>query len=362
MEEPKPTARGCDMASRVLNQLAICCVLASGIGAAQDVYVAGFAAKKLYRLTPDRLVKSIPLPGNPLDLVFSGDGQYLYVSEPNRDGVSVLRTSDDSVVALIPTPSSPAKMAVGNADTRLYVANDSVAPPHVTIVDIAKCSQGRKNSVLGSIDISAHGAGSAFAVATFGALLAVGTRTGHVLLYDTAVFPPAFISVRAIGSRVRHVIFSPFGTKLYVLLGGSALENDDSGGVTPPGNLHVLRVPTLELKKVVSAGRSGLRWAALVGASHLYVTDVRGWLHTIDVGSDAVTGSAAVGRQLSGIAATDNRLFVADIEEDLLRTIAPAARDRQAQVVGSVSLERHAAPTGVAVLPANRAASSDRVR
>lgn len=350
------------MAARVLKQLAVFCVLASGMGAAQDVYVAGFAAKKLYRLTDGRLVKSIPLPGNPLDLVVSGDGQYLYVSEPTSDGISVVRTSDDSVVGWIPTPFAPHKMAVGNADTRLYVAHDTVSPPHVTIVDISKSFLDRKNSVVGSIDISAHGAASAFAVATFGALLAVGTRTGHVLLYDTSVFPPAFLSVRAIGSRVRHVIFSPLGTELYVLLGGSATENDDSGGVTPPANLHVLRVPKLELKGVISAGRSGLRWAALLGASQLYVTDVRGWLHTIDVGSDAVVGGVAIGRQLSGIAATDNRLFVADIEEDLLRTILPAARDRQAQVVSSVSLEPHAAPTGVAVLPAHRTASGDRER
>lgn len=346
------------MAPRVLYRLAILCVLASGIGAASDVYVAGFGTKRIYRITPDRPVKSILLPGNPLDLVFTGDGKYLYASEPTRDGVSVLQTSDDAVLALIPTPFSPAKMAVGNDDTRLYVANETVAPPHVTIVDIAKCAQGRKNSVLGSIDLSAHGAASAFAVATFGDLLAVGTRTGHVLLYNISVFPPAFLRARTIGARVRHVTFSPFGTKLYVLLGSSMPEADEGGGVTPPGNLHVLRVPTLELKGVVSAGRSGLRSAALVGASHLQVTDVRGCLHTVDIGTDSVIASSTVGRQLSGIAATDTRVFVADIEEDLLRTIVPATRDRQARVEGSVSLERHAAPTSVAVLPA----SADRVR
>lgn len=332
---------------------------AAGMMRAEDLYVAGFAAKKVYHISSDgRSLKAIPLPGNPFDEVISADGAFLYVSHPSANSVSVIRTAYDTPVAVIGVPSSPRKMAIGNNDTRLYVANNTVSAPHVTIVDIsAQPGGGRKNAVLGSIDLSPQGANSAYTVAAFGAFLAVGTQSGHVLLYDTSAIPARFLAKRGIGARVMHVVFSPFGTKLYTLLATPKGATDENGAATPPGNLHVLRAPSLALKSALSVGRSELKHGVVVKGSYVYATDVRGDLHVIDIGTDIVLYTAHLGHQLAGIATTEGKVFVADPARNLIQTIIPAAQSRRDRVGSSVQLENSAVPVGVVALsdgPAGR--------
>src|SRR5574340_550241 len=323
---------------------AILLCLSATAAVAQDVYVAGFAARKLYHLSGQALVRSIPPSGHPFHAVLTADGAYLYVSERGHNTVTVISTADDTVTNTIPVPDSPSKMAIGNGDMRLYVAHNTTAAPHVTVIDITAGPGGRRNVPVASIDLSMHGAASAFALATHGERLVVGTHTGHILLYDTSVTPARFLRRRDVGARINRLLFSPLGSKIYALLVVPQSGADESGEEPKPGNLHVLRSDSLALKTVIAAGHSQLEGATLLNRNLLYVTDARGVVHVIDIGTDSLNGSIQVGKQLSGIAAVQGRIIVADIARDLIETItAPVDLQRRA-CQQRVKLESHSAP------------------
>lgn len=321
----------------MIKRFSLMAAVLAGTLCAEDVYVAGFAAKKLYRVGPGGIVTSIPMPAHPFDMVLTADGAFLYVSHPTSGTISVVRTADDRIVASLPAPS-PAKLAIGNNDRRLYVATNSVAGPHVWAIDISPAAGGRRNAGLASLDLSSHGANSAYTVAARGDSLAVGTQTGHVLLFDTSHAAPRLIEARQTGARVMHVLFSPLGTKLYALLATPA------GG----GNLHVFRIDGLEPKIILSAGRSELKSGAVLDTAHLYVADVRGVLHVIDIGTDTVEASMPLGRQAGGITTAGGRLFVSDPAANAIRTIIPAGHYAPGKVERTVILDKHAAPVGLA--------------
>lgn len=322
--------------------------------AAQELYVAAYSASTIYHVVDGR-VKAIPVVGNPLDLAASADGAYLYVSIPTRNRLCVIRTADDNVVARIATPFSPANIAIGNNDTRLFIANNSVNAPHIMAVDISlRPDRTRKNAVCCSIDLGPHNAHSAYSVATFGSYLAVGTESGHVVLYDVTATPAALVACRTIGARVMDISFSGSGSKVYAALAGFIDGVDENGAVTGPGNLHVLRVPSLALKSILTVGKTGLERAVLVRNEYLYVTGIRGGLFAIDVAGDRLIRSLAAGTHLCGIAADDRHVFVADPARDLILKLILGRTPAADRLGPSVPLGRNSAPLSVVLLPARR--------
>jgi DNA-binding beta-propeller fold protein YncE len=242
-------------------------------------------------------------------------------------------------------------MAIGNDDTRLYVANMTVSAPHVTIIDISpRPGGGRKNAVVGSIDLGSQGARSAYTVAAMGVFLAVGTQSGHVVVYDTSKIPVKCLATREIGARVKHLTFSPLGTKLYALLASSRGAVDENGAPTPAGNVQVLRFPSLALKSVLSLGTSELRRATVVNNAYLYLTDLRGNLHVIDIGTDTLLSTTNLGSQLSGITANESKVFVTDPTRSLILTIVPTGDSRKDRLEKPIFLEDRAVPIGLVVM------------
>lgn len=330
--------------------------------AGQEIYVAGFAARRINKLSPDGTVmKSILMSESPFDLVATRDGEFLYASHPAAAVVSVIRTAGDAVTGTIPAAFAPAKMAIGNNDTRLYIANNSTAAPHVTIVDIRPERGGRRAVVTGGIDLKPLGAHSAYAVSALGSWLAVGTQTGHLLLYDTGHDRVTLLAVRSLGARIMHVEFSPLGTKLYAFLATPA-PGFPERGTTTSGNVHVLRTPTLDLKTVIAAGESQLKAAHTVDGNHLYVTDVRGRVHVIDIGTDLVEATVRVGRQLAGIQSAGKKIFVADPAADVVYTFAANGHHAPDQPTGTINIARRFVPIALAVVRHPAPAADNRSR
>ncbi|MDO8557980.1 MAG: hypothetical protein Q7S09_02170 [bacterium] len=320
---------------------------------AEELYVANFGNGTVsHVVTNGSKVTNIAVGGGPRDVVSTADGAYIYIAQQTIGGIAVIRTSDNAVLSGIATPSSPTKIAIGNSDTRLYVANNTLAAPHVTIVNISPNPNGtRANVVIGSIDLSSQGASFATTVATFGSFLAIGTESGHVFLYDTSTSPVTLLANRTIGVIVKHISFAPGGTKLYVILGSYIDAIDGDGNPTLFGNVHVLEVSSLVVKTVLGAGLNELQYGGIIDGLYLYITSIDGNLFSVDAATDTLLNTLFVGSQLAGFATTDRKLYAANPAENLVQTVVLGRTPVNDRVDGSTVLPLGSSPLSVAVLP-----------
>ncbi len=247
---------------------------------------------------------TIPLTCQPFDLQLASSG-IGYASCFNANSVGVFNTTTNNVTATVGGIASPQKMAIGLTETRLVVANGTFAAPHVTILDTTT------NAVVDTIDLTSFGANTAYTVSCFRTLLAIGNSTGHTFLYDISTTPATFVREYASGvvgiAGIKHVAFTPDGTKLYVVVNQSVSVIDENN-VSQTGNVLVLRVPGFAVKSVLNLGSNELQYAQAVDGSYMYLTGFDGLVYAVDANADALVNTLAIGTvgtsQAEGIAAT----------------------------------------------------------
>ncbi|MGH3603441.1 MAG: YncE family protein, partial [Pseudonocardiaceae bacterium] len=71
-----------------------------------------------------RVVATIPVGHNPQDIVWSPDGQFMFVVNNGSNNVSVIDAWSAKVIDTIPAGSGPTSIAVG-PDDRAYVTNQN---------------------------------------------------------------------------------------------------------------------------------------------------------------------------------------------------------------------------------------------
>jgi probable HAF family extracellular repeat protein/YVTN family beta-propeller protein len=322
----------------------------------QKTYVAGFATNKVYYFNPIMGSQTvIDLPGNPFDVVITTDGLTAYVSCLYGNTVAVIDVTTNNISATIETPLTPSRLAIGNSESRLYVANQSLTAPHLTVVDITKRKGARLNKVVAQLDLNAYvpGADTAYAVATYHNavakkdLMAVGTISGHVLLFDTTNKGITYKGHWYVGIGVSDLVFSKDGTKLYFVLLGGGID----------GNLLVADVASFTVSKgLVLGDSSNPLGSGVLNGKTLYVTGpADSKFYKINTATDTLAGTVPLPAGSTpfdiaafnlGAAQGGLTLFMTDTAHSQLDTFSK-------KTLGVITLEPGATPYGIAVTTKN---------
>ena len=106
-----------------------CCDPATGCvtdTTGETVYVADFQSNKVAVIDAqtNTLITTLSVQRNPLRVVFSPDGAYAYIPNFNSASVSVVRVSDNTVIALnVPVQGGPQNLVVTSDGRFVYVYN-----------------------------------------------------------------------------------------------------------------------------------------------------------------------------------------------------------------------------------------------
>jgi hypothetical protein len=323
------------------------------------------------------VVTTIPVSGNPWDCVATASGDFVYVSQGTGNGVAVIQTATHTVAVGIGGIPDPRKMAIGNNDTRLYVASEQSGGALVYVIDISLQSDGtRRNTVINTLDLSGVGIFEGHTVDVFGSQLAIGASdpARDMVLYDISTSPPTLLAVKSTGpdSTMVQVKFSPDGARLYVCCTVIPYSPMDA-------SLVIYQVPSLtsigSIPFTASGGPGGgiqVVYGTIIQSRYLYlsggVTSTYGWstsdLWAFDTSNDTLVntlqeaGSTTPGSLsfLAGMGATASQLYVADYYAGKVRIIdlgatGPISDIIDSQVVTVAINSDGFGPLGLVVLP-----------
>jgi len=103
------------------------------IDATPKIYVANYLGNSISVITNDG-VETIPSVGNgPVGLSLTPDGAYLYVALNNDDAVTIVRTSDNTLVNTINAGDGPWGVAIGSDGAYVFITNR--LDDTVTVID-----------------------------------------------------------------------------------------------------------------------------------------------------------------------------------------------------------------------------------
>jgi YVTN family beta-propeller protein len=199
---------------------------------------------------------------------------YLYVPNEADNTVSVIDTSNDSVVATIPVSGQNADtVAVSPDGAFVYVASEN---GQVSVISAAT------NSVVSTIPIS--GSPWTVAVSPNGALV-YATTTGTIAVIDAAT--NSVVNNINVGSAAYAVAFSPDGTRAYVSNGVVSVIDTATSAV---------------LTTTISVGSYPTELAVTPDGTHLYVSNYgSGTVSVVDTATNAVVDTITVGANPYGI-------------------------------------------------------------
>src|ERR1035441_366925 len=207
-------------------------------GADTLLLAQAFTGVEAFNLATGAKLATIPLPGNPLDLV-PRPGQstvyaVVYPASGASPSVAVIDAATLTLTATIALPANtfPICGAISPDGSTLYVSNAGSsslsANPDTSILVIDTASQ----TVKGTIPFPASGNENLFgyylrvAVSPDGTLLYASGSGGHLQAIDTLTQKPvSFIGLSPglfleASSPAPHIVFAPDGTKAYVGVGG----------------------------------------------------------------------------------------------------------------------------------------------
>ena len=232
----------------------------SAAGADTLLVADAFTGLDVFNLTTGAKLTTIPIPGNPLDLVPSPGQSTVYAVVYSPSGASpsiaVIDAAALTVTATIPLPNNtfPICGALSPDGGTLYVSNagssDLTSNPNTSILVVDTASQ----TVTGSIPFSASGNENLFgyylrlAVSPDGTLLYATGAGGYLEAIDTLTQAPvSFIKFNpgifvSATSPAPHIVFAPDGTKVYVATGnayGSLIEVIDPYTSQPLNSVSV---------------------------------------------------------------------------------------------------------------------------
>jgi YVTN family beta-propeller protein len=260
----------------------------------------------------DTVVAMIPVSGTTADTAaISPDGKFVYVASESGI-VSVIATASNSVVATIPVGSGSALVAFSPNGSVAYVTH--LSSNYVSVIDTAS------NTVIGNITIgSSWSYGIAFS--PDGARAYV-TGNGTVSVIDTA--SNSVVTSIAVGSSPTDVAVSPNGALVYVSNFGSGTVSvistatnavvdtitvgpDPYGVVFSPDGSRAYVATNVGIVAVINTANDSVITSINVGpavgiaispdGTHLYVTHYKfsSTVSVIDTTTDSVVGTINVG-------------------------------------------------------------------
>ncbi|MEU7528093.1 hypothetical protein AB0A74_20360 [Saccharothrix sp. NPDC042600] len=171
------------------------------------------------------------------DVEVTPDGSRVYLADHNSRSVVVLSTATDSVIATVPMPTLPSRIAITPDGQRVYATSYS----HNKVYMIA--TEG--NRVGATIDVA--GSPRGVAVAPNGRQVVVTSHHEHTLLaIDVATNTIA--STKPVGVHPSHVAFTPDGTEFYLIEdAGQFVTVRDTTGEPALGGDRVVRGESLAI-------------------------------------------------------------------------------------------------------------------
>lgn len=246
--------------------------------------------------TTNTVIATIPVGGDPFDVVVSPDGTRVYV--PNNVGstVSVISTVTNTVIATIPTESGRA--AITPDGSRLYVASFSGT---ITIIDTATNTVSRTIPTGGSLSgiaIMPDGTRALISDNAHGAVIVLNLVTNTV------------ITSLPVGGSPSGIVMHPSGTVAYVVNSGSSsisvidpmhvlVDENDTIHISSPhaaafspndGHLYVATDNNLVIGIDVTFAQNAPRLFIPVGDSPLrLLVAPNGTLYVANLGSGTVS-------------------------------------------------------------------------
>lgn len=273
----------------------------AGIIYADEVYSSsayfsnyGYPTVTVIDTNTDSVLDIIDVAGeSPFGVAINPAGTRVYVTDPFDDLVSVIDTSDNSVIATITSNSWPHGVAVSPDGSRVYVAN--------SIGNTLAVINAHTNQIITTIGVGSEPLG--VAVNPAGSYVYVtNPQSNNLSIIDTS--SDTVIATLAVGSLPQGVAVNPFGTKVYIANAGSnTVSVIDTTNITLIDNISVGSWP-----RGVAVDPSG---------SRIYVTNSEGnTVSVIDGASHSVIATIAVGSHPTGIAVTPDgtRVYVANFE------------------------------------------------
>lgn len=108
-------------------------------GAPNLAYVSGSSqGVSVIDIGQQKVVKTIPLAGNPAMVYLSLDGRYLYVAQPGQNKVTMLEARSGATVCSVSVPGQPSLLAFDAGVNTLYAAGNETAS--ITALDANSCT------------------------------------------------------------------------------------------------------------------------------------------------------------------------------------------------------------------------------
>ena len=254
---------------------------------------------------------------------------YAYITNFNRNTVTVINTANDTFKDTVPVGTKPLGVAVTPDGTKIYVANvDYGDSGTVSVIDTAT------NEVTATVPVGYKYSPCGIAVTPDGTKVYVTNRDINcVSVIDTAT--NTVTAMVPAGINPLGVAVIPDGTKVYVTNRYSS-------------NVSVIDTGTNTVTSTVKVGLGPCGITVNPAGTKLYVTNCESnTISVIDTGSNTVTASLTVGKWPMGTAVSPDgtKVYVANEGSNSVSVIDTATNT----VIATVNVG--ASPYGVAVSP-----------
>jgi YVTN family beta-propeller protein len=221
----------------------------------------------------------VAVGGSPFGVAVNPAGSRAYVTNLDNASVSVIDTLNNAVVTTVPVGFIPEGVAINPAGTRAYVANNG--PGSISVINTSN------NTVLTTITVGADPVGVAVNpilprayVANFG--------TNDLSIIDTS--SNTVLTNIGVGSRPQGVAVNPAGTRAYV-------------GNWSSNTVSVIDTSTNTVLTTIVVGTAPQGLAVTPDGTRAYVTNSQGnSVSVIDTSSNTVLTTVAVGNIPFGVA------------------------------------------------------------
>ena len=252
---------------------------------------------------------SVGTGGAPSGVAVSGDK--VYVTNQAAGTMTVLKRSDNSVLATVPVGASPSAVVVNSAGTRAYIANSTAGT--VTVINTANYSVVTSVKVgLTPTSLALTPDGTRLLVTNAGSnsVTKINTTTNGIATLAVAVGKgPSAIAVSA-DSKYAYVTNGTDNTVTVITLSYNATNTIAGVGTSPTG--------------------------VVVGGGKVYVSNLGGTVSVISAASNTVTGQVTVGAPVRSLAlSADGATLFAATRSDTVVAIDVAT----AAVVSTVTTD-----------------------
>ena len=255
------------------------------------LYITGANGVSVVDTSSNTIIANIPTGSQAQGITSKADGSRAYSADSSVNRVSVMNLANDSVVATIPVGNGPVIPAINNAGSRLYVTN--YGSSSVSVIDTSI------NAVIRTVTNVPYPWG--IAVSPDGSRIAVSLYWNKaVSIFDTSSFSK--VTDITVGTNPEGLIYHPDGSKLYV----ANLASSSISVINTTTNAIIQTIPVGSQQ-----GNNPVQFAFNANATRLYVANnISSTASEIDVATGSVLRNFNVGPGPCDVEVVNQYLYV----------------------------------------------------